>query len=138
LTSTQTTEAIKTTFSTVITNTNRASTTTTPTATTTTTTILSISTNKQETTTPPLSTTTKVGGKKNDNDPSNKTLIIALATAIPGLFIVGAIGIIIWIKTSTSAGGVLGRGTHPFLNIGQHNESSTLVEMNSLVNDRTF
>jgi hypothetical protein len=118
----------------VITSTNRASTTSTPT----TTTILSISTNKQETTTPHLSTTTKVGGKENDNDPSNKTLIIALATAIPGLFIVGAIGIIIWIKTSTSAGGVLGRGTHPFLNIGQHNESSTLVEMNSLVNDRTF
>ena len=89
-------------------------------------------TTTQETTARPLPDTTTLASKEDDQGSSNKTLTIALATAIPAVFIVAAVGFVIWMKKSGStAGGVLGR-------TGRRGDSSTLVEMDGLENDNVF
>ena len=86
------------------------------------------------TSTTTLSTSEAIGGNKEDN-PSNKTLIIALATAIP-LGLIAIVGIGVWIKRSV-ASGVLSGISHPFSDIA-HQDESNVIELDEYDEEHTF
>jgi hypothetical protein len=88
---------------------------------------------KPATGTTTLSTSEPIGGK--EDNPSNKTLIIALATAIP-LGLIAIVGIGVWIKRSV-ASGVLSGISHPFSNIA-HQDESNVIELDEYDEDHTF
>ncbi|CAF3008516.1 unnamed protein product [Rotaria sp. Silwood2] len=82
--------------------------------------------------------TTTFGRIENDGGSYNKTLIIALATSIPAAFILAAVGIVIWMKKSTSTvNGVLGSIADSIINIGQHKKPSLFVELDQ-INDESI
>ena len=78
-------------------------------------------------------TSEEIGG--NENKPSDKTLIIALSTAIP-LGLIAIVGIGVWIKRSV-ASGVLSGISHPFSNIA-HQDEPNVLELNEYDQDNTF